>query len=117
MSSTAGHMPLARALGACAVELTDLAACVERLQHRLSPVLQTREVIQEAQALDLLTQSVDTIARYIEALALETPPEVSVNAAAAIANLPLADLTRRLLGAPAPAVVDNGECELFGGLP
>jgi hypothetical protein len=117
MPSTTGHMPLAIALGACATELTELAVCVERLQDRLSPVLQTRQVIKEAQALDLLTQSLDTIARYLGALTHEIPPEVSVNAVAAIANLPLADLTRRLLGQPEPEEVDHGECELFGGAP
>jgi hypothetical protein len=54
--------PLSRTLGACASELAALADRCEALQAGLAPALQSGAAIEEAQTLDLLTQSLAAVA-------------------------------------------------------
>ena len=106
--------PLGRTLGACAGELAALADRCEALQAGLAPALQTGAAIEEAQTLDLLTQSLAAVADYLNELSAGLPAEWQVDAAAAASLVPLTDLARRLTGGPPASIADSGELDLFG---
>jgi hypothetical protein len=109
--------PLSRALGACAGELAALADRCEALQAGLAPALQSGAAIEEAQTLDLLTQSLAAVADYLHALSVGLPGEWVVDTAPAAAVIPLAELARRLLGGPLHAPPETGEIDFFGACP
>jgi len=108
-------LPLARTLGACADELAALAALCEQLQTDLSPALQTLDAVEDAQALDLLTQSLGSIADYLIELSSSLPADWVIDPRSAAARVSLAEMARRLAGAQAHAPSESGELELFGG--
>jgi hypothetical protein len=109
--------PLSRTIGACAGELAALADRCEALQAGLAPALQSGAAIEEAQTLDLLTQSLAAVADYLHALSSALPAEWVVDAAPAAAIVPLAELARRLTGAGLHAPPESGELDLFGACP
>jgi hypothetical protein len=106
--------PLSRTLRACAGELATMADRCEALQAGLAPALQTGAAIEEAQTLDLLTQTMAAVADYIGALAAGLPADLVVDAGAAAAIVPLAELAWRLTGGPAHVPPESGELDLFG---
>ncbi|HKR89582.1 MAG TPA: hypothetical protein VJS38_15520 [Phenylobacterium sp.] len=109
--------PLSRTLGACAGELAALADRCEALQAGLAPALQSGAAIEEAQTLDLLTQSLAAVADYLHALSASLPAEWLVDPAPAAAIVPLTELARRLTGAALLAPPESGELDLFGACP
>jgi hypothetical protein len=109
--------PLSRTLSACASELAALADRCETLQAGLAPALQTGAAIEEAQTLDLLTQSIAAVADYIHALAANLPADWHVDARPAAAIVPLAELAWRLAGGALHAPPESGELDLFGACP
>jgi hypothetical protein len=116
MPSSSSGLSLTRALTACADELAALSGRCGRLQGALAPGLAGAAAIEEAQGLDLVTQSLEALATYLETLARGLPADWTVDAQAAAADLPLAELARRLLG-QAPEAADSGELDLFGAVP
>lgn len=109
--------PLSRTLGACAGELAALADRCEALQAGLAPALQSGAAIEEAQTLDLLTQSLAAVADYLNLLAAGLPPEWGVDPAPAAAIVPLTELARRLAGGSCRTPPESGELDLFGACP
>ncbi|MDB5448143.1 MAG: hypothetical protein JWQ97_3460 [Phenylobacterium sp.] len=117
MPAAASLQPLSRTLGACAGELAALADRCEALQAGLAPALQTGAAIEEAQMLDLLTQSLSAIADYLNELSAGLAPEWMVDSATAAALVPLTELARRLTGGACHAPPDSGELDFFGVCP
>ena len=109
--------PLSRTIGAAAGELAALADRCEALQAGLAPALQTGAAIEEAQTLDLLTQSLAAVADFLHALSAGLPAEWLVDAAPAAAIVPLSELAWRLSGGPLHAPPETGELDLFGACP
>jgi hypothetical protein len=109
--------PLSRALGACAGELATLADRCEALQAGLAPALQTGAAIEEAQTLDLLTQSLAAVADYLHALSSSLPGDWVVDTAPAAAVVPLTELAWRLLGGALHPPPETGEIDFFGACP
>jgi hypothetical protein len=109
--------PLSHALGACATELAALADRCEALQAGLAPALQSGAAIEEAQTLDLLTQSLCSVADYLHALSAGLPADWSVDPTAAAALVPLTELARRLTGGALRAPAESGELDFFGAAP
>ena len=117
MANAPPLQPLSRTLGACAGELAALADRCEALQAGLAPALQTGAAIEEAQTLDLLTQSLAAVADYLNVLAAGLPPEWVVDASPAAAIVPLTELAWRLVGGAFHAPPETGELDLFGACP
>jgi hypothetical protein len=110
----AAHQPLSGALGACADELAALASRCEALQSELAPALQGGAAIEEAQSLDLLTQSLSAVSLYLAALSTALPQDWTVDPRPAAALVPLAELARRLTGGAFPPPAASGDLDLFG---
>src|SRR6185369_10020379 len=108
---------MSRALGACAGELAALADLCEALQAGLAPALQSGAAIEEAQALDILTQSLSAVADYLHALADGVPKYWTLDCRPAAATVQLADLARRLAGGALLPAQESGEVEMFGTRP
>jgi hypothetical protein len=106
--------PLSRTLGACAGELAALADRCEALQAGLAPALQTGAAIEEAQTLDILTQSLAAVADYLHTLAADVPNEWVVDASSAAAAVRLTELAKRLAGGALLPPPESGELDLFG---
>jgi len=106
--------PLSRTLGACAGELAALADRCEALQAGLAPALQSGAAIEEAQTLDILTQSLAAVADYLHALATDLPKDWIVDAAPAVAVVRLNELAKRLAGGSMLPPAQSGELDLFG---
>lgn len=109
--------PLSRTLGACAGELAALADRCEALQAGLAPALQTGAAIEEAQTLDLLTQSLAAVADYLHALSTALPADWLVDAGQAASIVPLTELAWRLAGGVLHPPPETGELDLFGACP
>jgi hypothetical protein len=105
---------VASALETCAQELSELSGVCQRLQAHLSPLLLRGADVEEAQALDVVTQSLGALADYLSALALDVPAEVQVDPQAAAAGLTLSALAARLTGAQASDDETSGDLDLFG---
>jgi hypothetical protein len=110
----AALQPLSRTLGACAGELAALADRCETMQAGLAPALQSGAAIEEAQTLDLLTQTLAAVADYLNVLAAGLPAEWQVDATPAAAAVPLTELAWRLLGGAYHTPPESGELDLFG---
>jgi hypothetical protein len=100
-------------LSALAVELADVRAGVDGLSDLISGMIrnlpaETRvSALSDAQALDVLTQRIDVVSDLLQALAAGRP------ASEAIRAVPLADMARRLAGAPAPAASADASGDLM----
>ncbi|WP_426958709.1 hypothetical protein [Muricoccus radiodurans] len=102
-------------LGAVGREASDLARMAAGLQAAL-PVPGTRlcaRTVESLQSLDLLTQRLQGLADFLDALAPTLPPAWRADVAAAVRGLTLSGLARRLSGAgiEEPGAVED--CELF----
>jgi hypothetical protein len=106
--------PMSQVLGACAVELADLAARCEGLQGALSAAL-LRANVQDAQALDLVTQSLAALSQYLDAMAVEVPDSWTLDPTPLAAALPLASLGDRLVASKTTTEA-AGELCLFDAL-
>lgn len=116
MPSAAPDMTVAKAMETCAGELAWLARRCERLQDHLSPLLQRADDIVEAQALDLITQTLAALSDYLAALSNDVPVEAKVDPRAAAAGVTLAGLADRLLGAGETEAEDAGDLDMFGAV-
>jgi hypothetical protein len=103
--------PLSQLLGACSVELADLAHRCGVLQTALSPGF-SRAAVHDAQAFDLVTQSLAALSQYLELIATDTPGSWTLDPTAAAAALPLASLGDRLVSIES-TVDDDGDLCLF----
>lgn len=112
MSSTA--TTVATALLTCAEELSELSGVCERLQGHLSPLLMRGADVEEAQSLDVVTQSLGALSDYLAALALDVPSDAMVDPRAAAAGLTLSGLAARLTGVRPGAEEPSGDLDLFG---
>lgn len=90
--------PMSQVLGACAVELADLAVRCETLQSALSAGF-SRANVEDAQAFDLITQTLAALSQYLGSIAAETPASWTLDPTASAAALPLASLGDRLVSA------------------
>jgi hypothetical protein len=113
----AALQPLSRTLGACAGELAALADRCETLQAGLAPALQSGAAIEEAQTLDLLTQTLAAVADYLHAVSATLPADWVIDVHPAAAVVPLTELAWRLLGGSFHAPPESGELDLFGACP
>ncbi|MEO1000571.1 MAG: hypothetical protein AAFW69_08235 [Pseudomonadota bacterium] len=101
-----------------ASELAALARIADGVQHDVADLCELVSAagdpigIDDLQALDRLTQSLDDLARFHAVLATQVPAAWSVDAAAAAGELDLAELAARLSGR-VPDVVDAGEPDFF----
>jgi hypothetical protein len=87
------------------------------LQAGLAPALQSGAAIEEAQTLDLLTQTLVAVADYLHAVSADLPSEWTVDVRPAVAVVPLTELAWRLLGGPFHTPPESGELDLFGVCP
>lgn len=115
MANTTLQAPMSQVLGACAAELADLARLCEELQGALTPGFSSAN-IQDAQALDLVTQSLAALSQYLGSMAAEAPGSWALDPTALAAALPLASLGDRLVAAKTTAEA-AGELCLFDDLP
>lgn len=115
--------PVGDVLRAVGRELADLGRQATELQTLLGALGpgDGREpaVLCRLQTLDALTQSLNGVSEFLDALAPTLPPRWTCDAARAAGTLTLSDLARRLGGGPAPAsgllpAGEAGELELFG---
>jgi hypothetical protein len=107
--------PVSQLLDACAAELADLASRCEVLQSTLSPGL-SHAAIDDAQALDLVTQSLAALSQFLGSIAAGLPEGWTVDPTASAASLPLASLGDRLI-ARESIVETSGELCLFEDAP
>ena len=115
MTTTSSQTPMSKVLEACAVELADLARLCETLQGALSSGLSQANV-EDAQALDLLTQSLAALSQYLGSMAAEAPSAWALDPTALAAALPLASLGGRLVAAKVTAEAAGDLC-LFDAPP
>ncbi len=94
-----------------------LADRCESLQAGLAPALQSGAAIEEAQTLDLLTQTLAAVADYLHALSAGLPPDWRIDAGAAASVVPLTELAWRLLGGGYHVPPESGELDFFGASP
>ena len=114
--------PLAEPLHLAAVELTELAALSDRLQHAIARMVAAHgvldaDVLTEAQAADLLSQRLTGLSAFLRAIAGAAPSGVTTDVHAAVMDLTLAEQARRLRGLPPIAAAeeppDSGDLFLF----
>jgi len=113
--------PLADVLQAAADETLDLSRTAERLQSLTSDLirraaLRDPAVVQDAQALDLLAQTLAALAQFLQRVGQDVPVQWRLDTTAALNGLALSDLATRLGhkdAASAEPVAPAGECELF----
>lgn len=115
MANISSQAPMSQVLGACAVELADLSRLCEVLQSALSAGF-SQANLQDAQAFDLVTQSLAALSQYLGALAAEAPSSWMLDPTASAAALPLASLGDRLVAAKTTTEA-AGELCLFDDLP
>lgn len=117
--------PLAEPLHLAAVELTDLAALSDQLQHAIARITEVEGVpdadfLTEVQVADLLSQRLTGLAAFLRVIATTAPQGVTTDVYTAVLDLTLAEQARRLGGLP-PALArpaaeppDSGDLQLFG---
>ena len=117
--------PLAEPLHLAAVELTELAALSDRLQHAMGRLTEQHGApdaafLTEAQAADLLSQRLTGLAAFLRVIAATAPQGVTTDVYAAVMDLTLSEQARRLGGLPPAAAdpaddpADSGDFQLFG---
>ena len=102
------------AMAAVSVELAALTRTASALQAQLSPSGDAAVDIEAFQSLDTLSQTLACLAPFVAKLGADLPAECAVNLDAALGEICLAELSRRLSGVPAaPAPAETSHCELF----
>jgi hypothetical protein len=113
------HAPLCSILEALGEEFLELGRFAEQFQTTLSPALlevaNNPNCHRDVQSLDLLSQRLTALSKYVLNIGRLLPEEWQVNSHTALSNITLSDLQYRLKGAPLPADVEkqSGELELF----
>ncbi len=114
------HTPVSELLGRVSIELSDIAAQVERLHPLVSTQngqLATNDphYAQALQSFDHIEQKLRCLAGYIADLGAATAPSWQIDQQAALAAITLSDLASRLAGensAPQGSA-SSGDFELF----
>jgi hypothetical protein len=110
---------LSDVLTALGQEFAALGAFTEQFQTSLSPALlqlaSSRERHRDVQSLDLLSQRLAALSRYLLTIQASVPGDVAIDAKHALSTISLSDLAYRLRGAPLPEQEDRraGELEMF----
>lgn len=113
------HAPLSSILEALGEEFHELGKFTEEFQTSLSPALLQvaahPDCHRDVQSLDLLSQRLTALSKYVLTICRLLPEDWQVNSQHALSNITLSDLQYRLKGAPLPEEADHqsGELELF----
>jgi hypothetical protein len=106
-------------LDAVAREMAALAREAERLQALTGALMRNgadAAAIEDAQALDSLTQTLSGLAALLARLGQDAPEGWRLDIAPALAALTLSDMAARIghpVAASSQAVAPTGDCELF----
>jgi hypothetical protein len=110
---------MAQVLQAVALEMAAAAQEAERLQALTGALMRggaDAAAVEDAQALDALTQRLSALAGLLARLGQDAPEDWRLDIAPALAGVTLSDLAARIgnpVAAPSQAVAPTGECELF----
>jgi hypothetical protein len=110
---------MAQVLQAMAGEMAALAQEAERLQALTGALIgdgADAAVIEDAQALDALTQRLSALAGLLARFGNDVPVGWRLDIAPALTGVNLSDLAARIghpVAAPSQAVAPTGDCELF----
>lgn len=89
-------------LGRCAFEMRVLAEHMTQFEDTMLNAPTTPKSTsgsrQALQSIDILTQSIDAMAHFLDDLAAATPVDYVVESNVAVANVPLAKMRSRLVG-------------------
>jgi len=113
------HAPLNSILEALGEEFFELGRFTEEFQSTLSPALLqvagNAQCHRDVQSLDLLSQRLTALSKYVLTIGKLLPADWQVNSQHALNNITLSDLQYRLKGAPLPENLEHesGELELF----
>jgi hypothetical protein len=113
------HAPLAEILEALGDEFHELGRFTEQFQTSLSPALlrvaNDPDCHRNVQTLDLLSQRLAALSKYVLTIGRLLPQDWRVNSQTALHHITLSDLAYRLQGAPVPEQMEmqSGELELF----
>jgi hypothetical protein len=111
--------PLNSILEALGEEFCELGRFTEEFQSTLSPALLqvagNAQCHRDVQSLDLLSQRLTALSKYVLTIGKLLPADWEVNSQHALSNITLSDLQYRLKGAPLPENLEHesGELELF----
>jgi hypothetical protein len=113
------HAPLNSILEALGEEFCELGRFTEQFQSSLSPALLEvagdAQCHRDVQSLDLLSQRLTALSKYVLTIGRLLPADWQVNSHHALSTITLSDLQYRLKGAPPPDDLEqeSGELELF----
>lgn len=113
------HAPLSKILAALGEEFFELGRFTETFQSTLSPALlqvaDNAQCHRDVQSLDLLSQRLTALSKYVLTIGSLLPADWHVNSQHALNTITLSDLQYRLKGAPIPEEMEreSGELELF----
>jgi hypothetical protein len=113
------HAPLNAVLLALGEEFRALGQFTEQFQESLAPALlrvaSDPSCHRDVQTLDLLSQRLVALSRYVLTIGEELPKDWRINSSAALRSIFLSDLVYRLQGAPVPEQPEkqSGALELF----
>ena len=111
--------PLNSILEALGEEFCELGRFTEEFQSTLSPALLqvagNAQCHRDVQSLDLLSQRLMALSRYVLTIGRALPADWQVNSQHALSSITLSDLQYRLKGAPVPDNLEraSGELEMF----
>ncbi len=114
----ASSAPMAVLLARVKTELDTLTQIVGDMQTGLSPLLidaseEDAEKCRHAQNLDLVWQTLESLARVLDGAACEGASQHPVDIDAIAEDLPLADLSARLRGRIIPLQIYGNDLDLF----
>ena len=113
------HAPLNSILEALGEEFCELGRFTEQFQSTLSPALLevagNAQCHRDVQSLDLLSQRLTALSKYVLTIGRLLPEDWQVNSHHALSTITLSDLQYRLKGAPLPDDLEqeSGALELF----
>lgn len=113
------HAPLHSILEALGEEFCELGRFTEEFQATLSPALlqvaNNAQCHRDVQSLDLLSQRLTALSKYVLTIGKLLPSDWQVNSQHALSTITLSDLQYRLKGAPLPDGLEreSGELEMF----
>ncbi|NNM57891.1 hypothetical protein [Acidocella sp.] len=113
------HAPLAEILEALGEEFHELGRFTDHFQASLSPALlrvaNDPDCHRNVQTLDLLSQRLSALSKYVLTIGRLLPEDWRVNSQTALHHITLSDLAYRLQGAPVPDELSrqSGELEMF----
>jgi hypothetical protein len=113
------HASLGEILEALGAEFHELGLFAEQFQTSLSPALlrvaNDPECHRNVQTLDLLSQRLAALSKYVLTIGRLLPEDWRVNSQTALGHVSLSDLAYRLQGVPVPeqTAMQSGSLELF----